>query len=107
MTGFTLPGMIDEPGWRSGILISASPARGPEPISRRSLQILTRRDSDRPRRAAGGDESVTCSRCLEMVGGLGEREAEVGAEPAITRRGEAGGRVEAGADRRPAQGKLG
>src|SRR5690606_2208508 len=42
MTGFTLPGMIDEPGWRSGRLISPSPARGPEPIHRRSLAILLR-----------------------------------------------------------------
>ena len=41
MTGLTLPGMIDEPGCRSGIEISASPARGPEFISRRSLQIFT------------------------------------------------------------------
>ena len=40
ITGLTLPGMIDEPGCRSGMRISASPARGPEPISRRSLQIL-------------------------------------------------------------------
>ena len=30
MTGLTLPGMIDEPGCRSGKLISARPARGPE-----------------------------------------------------------------------------
>ena len=42
MTGFTLPGMIDEPGCRSGRLISARPARGPEPIQRRSLAILVR-----------------------------------------------------------------
>ena len=42
MTGLTLPGMIDEPGCRSGIEISPSPARGPDPIQRRSLQILYR-----------------------------------------------------------------
>ena len=40
MTGLTLPGMIDEPGWRSGIAISPSPVRGPEPIQRRSFAIL-------------------------------------------------------------------
>ena len=39
-TGLTLPGMIDEPGCRSGRWISARPARGPEPIQRMSLQIL-------------------------------------------------------------------
>ena len=42
ITGFTLPGMIEEPGCRSGRLISASPARGPDPIHRRSLAILCR-----------------------------------------------------------------
>jgi len=41
MTGLTLPGMIDEPGWRSGMRISARPVRGPEPIQRRSLAIFT------------------------------------------------------------------
>ena len=42
MTGFTLPGMIDEPGWVSGRAISAIPARGPMPISRTSLAIFQR-----------------------------------------------------------------
>src|SRR6476661_2312789 len=41
-TGFTLPGMIDDPGCRSGSAISPSPAVGPDPIHRRSLQILVR-----------------------------------------------------------------
>ena len=40
ITGFTFPGMIDEPGCIGGRLISRSPARGPEDSSRRSLQIL-------------------------------------------------------------------
>ena len=40
ITGLTLPGMIDEPGCRSGRRSSPSPVRGPEPIQRRSLQIL-------------------------------------------------------------------
>ena len=40
MTGFTLPGMIDEPGCIAGRLISPNPARGPELNSRRSLQIF-------------------------------------------------------------------
>ena len=42
MTGFTLPGMIELPFCSSGRKISASPARGPEPISRRSLAIFVR-----------------------------------------------------------------
>ncbi len=41
-TGLTLPGMMLEPGCRSGRAISPSPVRGPEPIQRRSLQILVR-----------------------------------------------------------------
>ena len=37
MTGFTLPGMIEEPGWVSGSASSARPARGPMPMNRMSL----------------------------------------------------------------------
>ena len=40
ITGLTLPGMIDEPFCSSGRKISPRPARGPEPIQRRSLEIL-------------------------------------------------------------------
>ena len=40
ITGLTLPGMIDDPGCRSGIRISPSPQRGPLPIQRMSLAIL-------------------------------------------------------------------
>ena len=40
MTGFTLPGMIEEPAARSGSLISHRPACGPLASSRRSLQVF-------------------------------------------------------------------
>ncbi len=40
ITGFTLPGMIEEPGWSAGRLISARPARGPEASRMRSLAIF-------------------------------------------------------------------
>src|SRR5699024_8791112 len=40
MTGLTLPGMIDEPGCRSGMANSPSPVFGPDPIQRRSLLIF-------------------------------------------------------------------
>src|SRR2546425_1169177 len=40
--GFTLPGMMLEPGCTSGRRISASPVRGPEASSRMSLAILPR-----------------------------------------------------------------
>src|SRR5271155_4266266 len=39
-TGFTFPGMIDEPGCRSGNWISARPQHGPDDIQRRSFAIL-------------------------------------------------------------------
>ena len=42
MTGFTLPGMIELPGWSEGSVISAMPVRGPLDIQRRSLAILKR-----------------------------------------------------------------
>ena len=38
--GFTLPGMIDEPGWTAGSWSSAIPARGPMLRSRRSDATL-------------------------------------------------------------------
>ena len=41
-TGLTLPGMMLEPGCRSGRWISPRPVRGPELIQRRSLQIFVR-----------------------------------------------------------------
>ena len=37
-----MPGMMEEPFCRAGRLISPRPSRGPEDISRRSLQILDR-----------------------------------------------------------------
>ncbi len=46
MTGFTLPGMIDDPGWRAGSRISAKPVRGPDDISSRSSQDLGEVDGE-------------------------------------------------------------
>ncbi|MCY1302451.1 hypothetical protein D9M68_844080 [compost metagenome] len=40
ITGLTLPGMIELPGWRGGRLISLMPVRGPLESRRRSLQIF-------------------------------------------------------------------
>jgi len=42
MTGLTLPGMIELPGWTAGNVISAKPVIGPDDISRRSSLILIR-----------------------------------------------------------------
>ncbi len=40
ITGLTLPGMMLDPGWTAGNVISARPALGPDPIQRRSLQTF-------------------------------------------------------------------
>jgi hypothetical protein len=40
ITGFTLPGMMDEPGWMAGREISASPDVGPLASQRMSLAIF-------------------------------------------------------------------
>src|SRR2546421_6681427 len=40
ITGLTLPGMIDEPGWVAGMEISPMPQRGPEASQRMSLAIF-------------------------------------------------------------------
>jgi hypothetical protein len=40
MTGLILPGMIDEPGWSAGRVISPIPPAGPLFIGRRSLAIF-------------------------------------------------------------------
>src|SRR5262245_46813208 len=40
ITGLTLPGMIELPGWRLGIEISPMPQRGPDASQRMSLAIL-------------------------------------------------------------------
>ena len=40
ITGFTFPGIMEDPGCMAGRLISPSPQRGPEANSLRSLQIL-------------------------------------------------------------------
>ena len=59
MTGLTLPGMIDEPFCSSGRKISPMPARGPEPISARSLAILV---SETATTFSAPDSSTSASR---------------------------------------------
>jgi hypothetical protein len=59
ITGLTLPGMIELPFCSSGMKISASPARGPEPIQRRSFAIFV---SDTARPFSAADASTSPSR---------------------------------------------
>src|SRR3989304_2909077 len=42
MTGLTLPGMMELPGWTSGSASSPRPARGPDPSQLMSLAIFCR-----------------------------------------------------------------
>ena len=67
MTGFTLPGMIDEPGCLAGRRISAKPVRGPEDISSRSSMILARSTasprSDADMSSIGAIDWVAWTRC--------------------------------------------
>ena len=42
ITGFTFPGMMDEPGWIAGTLISWIPEVGPLPSQRMSSAIFMR-----------------------------------------------------------------
>ena len=80
-TGFTLPGMIDEPGCRSGMRISASPVRGPEPIQRMSLAIFVSETATVRQLPGHLDERVACALRGEVVGRLDERQVHV-ARPA-------------------------
>ena len=57
--GFTLPGMIDEPGSFSGSRSSPRPARGPEPSMRTSLAIFI----SEPATVLSWPESSTCASC--------------------------------------------
>src|SRR5437762_171689 len=79
ITGFTLPGMIDEPFCSSGRKISARPARGPEPRKRRSFAIFV---SETATTFSAPDASTSPSRAAcdsnGSAGGLVERGEEVG-----------------------------
>ena len=106
MTGFTLPGMIEEPGCRSGRAISPRPARGPEPIQRRSLQILYRLTAitrSTPLASTSASRPPAASKWFRAsVSGSPVEDAS----RAMTRGGELRRRVEPGSCRGPAEGQL-
>ena len=68
MTGFTLPGMIELPFWSSGRRISARPARGPEPMRRRSFAIFVSETATVLSAPGCLDERVARSLGLERIG---------------------------------------
>ena len=48
ITGFTFPGMLEEPGWTGGNFSSPRPQRGPEPSQRTSLAIFVSAEEAAP-----------------------------------------------------------
>ena len=106
MTGLTLPGMIELPFWSSGRKISRRPARGPEPISRRSFAIFV---SETATTLSAPEASTSPSRAAcASNGSAGGRDLEAGlvGEQRAHALGELGVRVQAGADRGAAERDL-
>ena len=108
ITGFTLPGMIEEPGCVAGRLISPIPQRGPDASQRMSLAILVSGDGDRLERRRTSTTASFAALRLEVIRGLAERRCRSASaiNAAIAAVGEVGMRVDAGADRRAAERQL-
>ena len=106
MTGFTLPGMMLEPGCVSGRASSAIPARGPIPIKRTSEAIFHRLSAIvrmAPWAAIGGVERGLG---VEVVGGLADGQPGQGRQPGAGPERVLGMGVDPGPDRRPAERDL-
>ncbi len=103
MTGFTLPGMMLEPGCVSGSASSASPARGPIPISRTSEAIFHRLRAIvriAPWAAIGDVERRLG---VEVVGGLADGQPGQRRQPGAGPEGVLGMGVDPGPDGGPAE----
>ena len=72
MTGFTLPGMIDEPGWVAGSDSSKMPQRGPDAEPADVVGDFRERNGDRLQFAVGFDERVLGGLGFGVVRRLGE-----------------------------------
>src|SRR5512147_1283984 len=93
--GFTLPGMIDDPGSLAGRISSPNPERGPDARKRMSLAILLSETAT----TLSAPEASTIASCAASASNL---------FPAVTKGrlgnfrsegfGEAGMRIQAGAD---------
>ena len=104
--GFTLPGMIDEPGSFSGRISSPSPARGPDASQRMSLAIFIS-DTASVLSAPLANTSASCAASAANL--LRRRHERQAGELGDLRRGalgELGVRVEPGADGGAADGEL-
>ena len=83
ITGFTLPGMIDEPFCNSGSAISDRPVRGPEPISARSWAIFV---SETATTLSAPESSTSASRLACASNGSAGGSAETFVASAIRAR---------------------
>ncbi len=105
-TGLTLPGMMLDPGWRSGRWISARPVVGPDDIQRRSLQILVR-PTAMVRSTPASSTSESRVPCASKWLRASVKSWPVSSDSAsITARREAGRGVDPGADRGAAERQL-
>ena len=104
--GLTLPGMIDEPGSFSGIVISPMPLRGPGGQPAHVVGDLHQRAGERAQRGAGGHQGVVGGEGRELVRRRHERAARLLRHLARREVAELRVRVEAGADRGAADRQL-
>ena len=96
--GFTLPGMIDEPGSFSGRVSSPSPLRGPEPSHRMSFAIFIEDAASVDERAEREHDRVVRGQGGELVGRRDERQPGQLGDLLGGRLAEARRRVQPGAD---------
>ena len=104
--GFTLPGMIDDPGWTAGSVISASPARGPMLKQPQIARDLAQLDREPAHRARVGEDVAHALRDAEQIVRGPQRQPGVSRQvtdhqPPVVVAG-----VQAGADRRGADVQL-
>src|ERR1039458_9835467 len=64
--GFTLPGMIEDPGSLAGNINSPSPQRGPDASQRISLAIFVSGDGKRAKRSMRVHHGVEGTLCSEL-----------------------------------------
>ena len=84
-------------------MISPSPARGPDPIQRRSLQILYRLTATTRRTPLASTSASRAPAASKWFRASVSGSSIDDASRAMARRGEAGRRVEPGPHRRPAE----
>ena len=104
--GFTLPGMMEEPGSFSGMYSSPMPARGPEASIRMSLAIFIRLSGHRFQGAVGFHDGIVGSQGFKFVFGRDEGQAGEFGNVLGYVLGVVGGRVDARTYGRAAQGQF-